>query len=66
MRTAGGTRPLHRGEGRTPAGSRPGETEDGMRKKAYTTPTLARHGSALAMTRGRIGWALELINWRIG
>jgi hypothetical protein len=37
-----------------------------MRKKAYTAPTLARLGSAVAMTRGRIGWALELINWRIG
>ncbi len=58
-------RPLHRGQGRTPAGNRPGEREDDM-KKAYTAPTLARHGSALAMTRGRIGWALELINWRIG
>jgi hypothetical protein len=39
---------------------------DEMRKKAYTAPTLARLGSAVAMTRGRIGWALELINWRIG
>jgi hypothetical protein len=37
-----------------------------MRKKAYTAPTLARLGSAVPMTRGRIGWALELINWRIG
>jgi hypothetical protein len=39
---------------------------DGMRKKAYTAPTLARHGCAVARTRGPIGWALELINWRIG
>jgi hypothetical protein len=37
-----------------------------MRKKTYSTPTLARHGDAVAMTRGPIGWALELINWRIG
>jgi hypothetical protein len=37
-----------------------------MQKKAYSTPTLARHGGAVAMTRGPIGWALEFINWRIG
>ncbi len=37
-----------------------------MRKKAYTPPKVARHGSAVAATRGPVGWALELINWRIG
>ncbi|HEX6748705.1 MAG TPA: lasso RiPP family leader peptide-containing protein [Longimicrobium sp.] len=35
-------------------------------KKTYTTPTVVKHGNAVAVTLGNFGWALELINWRIG
>jgi hypothetical protein len=35
-------------------------------KKTYTSPTVVKHGDAVALTRGTFGWALELINWRIG
>jgi hypothetical protein len=37
---------------------------DDMRKKAYTAPTLVRHGSAVEVTLGWGGKFLEFINWR--
>ncbi len=43
---------------------RPGERMDDMRKKAYTAPTLVRHGSAVEVTLGWGGKFLEFINWR--
>jgi hypothetical protein len=39
---------------------------DLMRKKAYTTPVLTRHGGAVEMTLGRVGRLLEFINFRLG
>ena len=35
-------------------------------KKTYTTPTLVKHGSAVAMTLGPGGQLLEFINFRPG
>lgn len=35
-----------------------------MNRKAYTAPTLVRHGSAVEATRGWGGKFLEFINWR--
>jgi hypothetical protein len=33
-------------------------------KKTYTTPSLVKHGNAVAATLGRGGQLIELINWR--
>jgi len=35
-------------------------------KKTYASPTVVRHGNAVAMTMGRIGRLLEFINFRLG
>jgi hypothetical protein len=33
-------------------------------KKNYASPTLVKHGTAVAATLGRGGQLIELINWR--
>jgi hypothetical protein len=35
-------------------------------KKTYSTPTVVKHGDAVAVTLGNGGQLLELINWRPG
>jgi hypothetical protein len=35
-------------------------------KKTYATPTVVKHGNVVAMTLGRGGLLLELINFRPG